>query len=110
LSTFPAEQEVVAARRFAVPADHPALPGHFPGRPVVPGVLLLDAVLQAAGLPRGHVLRAKFPAPAGPGDPVDILLTRRGGDPARLAFTCRCRGTVVLSVELACRPPSDPAP
>jgi 3-hydroxyacyl-[acyl-carrier-protein] dehydratase len=102
--------EVVAARRFAVPVDHPALPGHFPGRPVVPGVLLLDAVLQAAGLSEGCVLRAKFPASVGPGDPVDILLTRRDGDPARLAFICRCRGTVVLSGELACSPPSAPAP
>jgi len=31
--------------QFAVPKDHPALPGHFPGRPIVPGVLLLDKVL-----------------------------------------------------------------
>ena len=31
--------------RFAIPRDHPALPGHFPGRPIVPGVLLLDQVL-----------------------------------------------------------------
>jgi 3-hydroxymyristoyl/3-hydroxydecanoyl-(acyl carrier protein) dehydratase len=30
---------------FAVPSGHPALPGHFPGRPIVPGVLLLDHVL-----------------------------------------------------------------
>ena len=28
-------------------ADHPSLPGHFPGRPVVPGVLILDCVLAA---------------------------------------------------------------
>ncbi|MFN0304290.1 MAG: hypothetical protein ACKVQU_28480 [Burkholderiales bacterium] len=27
--------------------DHPALPGHFPGRPVVPGVLLLARVVAA---------------------------------------------------------------
>ncbi|WP_420471488.1 3-hydroxyacyl-ACP dehydratase FabZ family protein [Brevundimonas sp. FT23042] len=25
-----------------VPADHPALPGHFPGNPLVPGVMILD--------------------------------------------------------------------
>ena len=42
--------------RFEVPADHPAFPGHFPGRPILPGVVLLDAVLQAAGLGQAHLL------------------------------------------------------
>jgi 3-hydroxymyristoyl/3-hydroxydecanoyl-(acyl carrier protein) dehydratase len=32
---------------FEVPADHPSLAGHFPGRPIVPGVALLDLVVEA---------------------------------------------------------------
>jgi 3-hydroxymyristoyl/3-hydroxydecanoyl-(acyl carrier protein) dehydratase len=31
-----------------IAADHPSLPGHFPGRPIVPGVLLLDQAIAAA--------------------------------------------------------------
>ena len=34
---------------MSVAADHPALPGHFPGRPIIPGVVLLQIVLAFAG-------------------------------------------------------------
>lgn len=52
---------------FRIPAAHPSLAGHFPGNPVVPGVIVLDAV--AAALRRGYGRRivgfrqVKFAAP-----------------------------------------------
>ena len=49
---------------FCVTADHASLPGHFPGNPVVPGVLLLDRVMhglqQATGLQLSHLKQVKF--------------------------------------------------
>ena len=33
--------------QFLINADHPALPGHFPGNPIVPGVVILDHILAA---------------------------------------------------------------
>jgi 3-hydroxyacyl-[acyl-carrier-protein] dehydratase len=64
-------------------AEHPALPGHFPGTPVVPGVLLLDQVLNAADQWLGEAVQplrlrqAKFPAPWLPGMQVLARLERR---------------------------------
>ncbi len=70
---FPVEQ------RFRVPPSHPSLPGHFPGRPVVPGVVLLDAI-SAMILPYAGGARVegwedvKFQAPVLPGDEVVVTL------------------------------------
>lgn len=70
-----------------IPHAHPSLPGHFPGAPVVPGVVVLDAVLAAAGAqgaqaPR-RLVQAKFLAPLLPGQPACIELAREG---AKLRF------------------------
>lgn len=38
---------------FTVPADHPSLAGHFPGAPMVPGVVVLDYALAKLAWPTG---------------------------------------------------------
>ena len=32
---------------FCIKSDHPAIQGHFPGNPVVPGALILEYVMQS---------------------------------------------------------------
>lgn len=48
----------VTALDFRVAADHPSLPGHFPSRPVVPGVVLLERVMEAIEAAGGAELGA----------------------------------------------------
>ncbi len=69
-------------------AHHPAFAGHFPGNPLVPGVVLLDWAWQAAiaELPAGSrllgVSQAKFLAPVRPNDAVEIALQVKTGSVA----------------------------
>ncbi|HET9390115.1 MAG TPA: hypothetical protein VFO44_10750 [Steroidobacteraceae bacterium] len=61
-----------------IAADHPAYAGHFPGAPVLPGVVLLDAVLRELGRPEGtapsgwQISAAKFLSAVRPGEPVSL--------------------------------------
>ncbi len=72
-----------------VPSTHPALPGHFPGQPLVPGVVLLALVHEQARARLGFQpgpsrwSRIKFLAPLSPEVPIRIQLD---GDGARFAF------------------------
>jgi 3-hydroxyacyl-[acyl-carrier-protein] dehydratase len=82
--------------RFCIPANHPCLAGHFPGRPIVPGVVLLDAVFAivagSAGVSGLPVV--KFLDPVLPEQEVEVL-----ADPparGRVAFACRVGGRDVL--------------
>lgn len=64
---------------WTVPVDHPAFAGHFPGRPIVPGVVLLDYALLLAGqglqAARWSIAQAKFLWPVGPGEALVFTLT-----------------------------------
>lgn len=79
-----------AARWQRVPHTHPALPHHFPGDPVVPGVWLLSLVEEAARQRFGPALRlrgvpdARFRRILRPGEAYRIELTRVASD--RLEF------------------------
>lgn len=66
------------AAPFVVEPAHPALPGHFPGHPIVPGVVLLDRVSAAIEALHGAApLRwpqVKFLQPLLPGQPAQVEL------------------------------------
>ena len=70
-----------------VAADHPAYAGHFPGRPILPGVVLLDEALHAlaGGMNRdtagARIKSAKFLSPVAPGEPLHLRCeTAANGD------------------------------
>jgi len=77
-------------------ADHPSLPGHFPGRPLVAGVLLLEQVALALRAWRGQRLarvgEAKFVAPLRPDEEAQLQLTPAG---AQVRFEIRRDGALL---------------
>lgn len=92
---------MVYERVVSIGPDHPSLAGHFPGYPVVPGVLLLNEVLDTlrqgstapvsvTGLPQ-----VKFSSPLRPGEAVIIRVDQA---PTALAtFSCRVDARLVAS-------------
>ena len=81
-----------------IDAAHPSLPGHFPGRPVVPGVVLLDqvaAALERAGAGRfARIGVVKFLTPLLPEQDAQLVVTRVG---AKVRFRIEREGRSILS-------------
>lgn len=94
---------------FLVADDHPALPGHFPGRPIVPGVVILDRVLDAIEAAHGplgalRLPQVKFLRPLLPGESAQVAIEAVGsaGAPAsRWRFRVERNGELLASGEVA---------
>ncbi len=108
------------AVKFVDPAD-PIFAGHFPAKPILPGVLLIEAVAQTAGVMLGSVApqgtagtgvglallaavnRFKFFKPVAPGQELRIE-TRKLTDAGKMAYisgTVFVDGEIVASGELS---------
>lgn len=99
---------VAAEFAWTVPADHPAFAGHFPGRPIVPGVVLLDRAIVFAERLLAHpvagwqVGNAKFLAPVGPG--AVLVFAFAAGRTGGLVFRVYAGDREVASGSLAPAP------
>jgi len=74
--------------QISVPADHPSLPGHFPGNPIVPGVVLLDLVYEAIAdahpLELMSIVSTKFLRAVTAGMSIDLHVKLTPGENAGL--------------------------
>jgi 3-hydroxyacyl-[acyl-carrier-protein] dehydratase len=96
------------ARVFA--QDHPALEGHFPGNPVVPGVVILEEVFRGLVEVLGDIElvsfpRVKFLSPLRPGQPFTVCYTLT--EPTEVSFTCTCAGRTLSQGRMEIRPRRD---
>jgi 3-hydroxyacyl-[acyl-carrier-protein] dehydratase len=100
-----------------VTINEPFFPGHFPQKPVMPGVLILEAMAQTAGVlaidylgedAKGKVVYfmaidgAKFRQPVVPGDQLRLKVTKTRGGGAVWKFdaVATVEGTVVAQAKL----------
>lgn len=94
-----------------IPAQHPALPGHFPGHPLVPGVVILARVAEAIRttfpqLELGTLTNARFHAPLKPGKSFTIQSELQDGYvrfKVNLADALPEPGSLIASGQWQCR-------
>ena len=103
-----------------VTINEPFFSGHFPHHPVMPGVLIIEALAQAAAIlsfrTMGHkaddkrvyyfvgIDRARFKRPVGPGDTLtlEVELKRHARSMWIFSGTARVNDAVVAEAELMC--------
>ena len=103
-----------------VTVNEPFFQGHFPGRPIMPGVLILEAMAQAAGIlvfrTQGDkpdinsvyylagIDKARFTKPVVPGDQLEIEVTLERGVRGVWKFACTARVDqgIVCEAEMLC--------
>ncbi len=102
-----------------VTANEPHFTGHFPGYPVMPGVLILESMAQVAGVlvarlaphTRGRIMflasieEAKFRKPVVPGDQlrIEMKMLRLKTTIAKMQGTATVDGQVVAEATLMCK-------
>lgn len=95
--------EMTMLGAFTIDENHPSLPGHFPGNPVVPGVVVLDHALALVSAAHGvsdripDLMRVKFVAPVLPAQRVQVFSTPSG---ERVALRCQVDGRLVLEARV----------
>jgi 3-hydroxyacyl-[acyl-carrier-protein] dehydratase len=110
------EQSAVGIKNVSV--NEPFFPGHFPGHPVMPGVLIIEAMAQTAAVlvvetlgdrAAGQLVyfmtidNAKFRRPVVPGDQmrVQVVKERRRGNVWRFHGVARVDGVQVAEATIA---------
>jgi 3-hydroxyacyl-[acyl-carrier-protein] dehydratase len=100
-----------------IAADHPAYAGHFPGQPILPGVVLLDEALHALAAQQGgqdagwQLKSVKFHSPVQPGEPLTLHAVELPAGGFRFEIRCRdshgdARGVASGSVVFSPAPPA----
>ncbi len=99
-----------------IAADHPAYAGHFPGNPILPGVVLLDEALhtlaarEGFALPAGQIKSAKFFSPVVPTDALRLNYAARAAGVFHFEVVAGDRVAASGVISFASTPAVDSAP
>ncbi len=118
IKTVELGKRIVALKNVTI--NEPFFQGHFPGRPIMPGVLILEAMAQAAGIlvfrTQGNkpdqdsvyylagIDKARFKRPVVPGDQLELEVSIQRSLRGVWKFECKARveGAIVCEAEMLC--------